>query len=130
MEAISTITEGLFEMSTEGIGITAETERTSSTVTPAFGFINGYASDKKTYIVELTEDCFYIIGQALHVLKISEPDNQLIALCLEELSNQTNCVSITPTLHKVYENVLDAPVTTMRTKQVAYARYDRGKKIL
>jgi hypothetical protein len=117
-------------MSTEGIGITAETERTSSAVTPAFGFINGYASDKKTYIVELTEDCFYIIGQALHILKISEPDSQLIALCLEELSNQTNCVGITPTLHKVYENVLDAPGATKTIKEVAYAQYDRGKRIL
>jgi hypothetical protein len=117
-------------MSTESLGITAESERTPSAVTPAFGFINGYASDRKTYIVELTEDCFYIIGQALHVLKVSEPDNKLISLCLEELSNQTNCIGLTPTLHKVYENVLDAPATTKRTKEVAYAQYDRGKKIL
>lgn len=117
-------------MTTDNVGVTQDLERTSSAVTPAFGFINGYASDRKTYIVELTEDCFYVIGQALHILKVSEPENQLINICLDELSNQTSCIGLTPALHKVYPNVLDAPVTSIRIKEVAYGHYDRGKKIL
>lgn len=107
---------------------TTEIERTNSRVTSAFSLISGYTADKKTFIVELTEDCFYVIGQALHLYKASEENNKLIDIALQSLAEQTTCVSLDSKQHKVYKNIVNSPPLSKTTREVAYIPYDREKK--
>jgi hypothetical protein len=106
--------------------VTAEVERTTTATASAFSLISGYTADKKTFIIELPEDCLYVIGQALHIYRISEPDNFLINLCLKLLAEQTTAVSSDSVQHKVYKEVINSPVSCRTTKDAAYVMYDRG----
>lgn len=116
-------------MTRENADAVTETERTSSNTTSAFSLISGYTADKKNFIVELPEDSFYIIGQALHLYQISEKDNHLLKLTLQMLAEQTTCVSSDPKQHKVYSDIVDSPIASRTTKDAAYVPYDRERKI-
>lgn len=116
-------------MTRENADVFPEVERTTAATTSSFSLISGYTADKKTFIVELPEDCFYVIGQALHIYRISEPDSFLINLCLKLLSEQTTAVSSENVQHKVYKEVINSPVNCKTTKDVAYVKYDRGQNL-
>jgi len=113
-------------MTNENTGVETSDSRTSDT-TPVVSYMNGYTSRNKTYIVELTEDSFYLIGQALHILKISEPNNVLLSSIISDLNNQTNCVGLLPINHKVYEKVFDSPPAAHILTEASYIPFDRGK---
>lgn len=114
-------------MTNENTGADTSDLRVLSDTAPVISYIHAYTSRNKTYIVELTEDSFYLIGQALHILKISEPNNELLNLVISELSNQTNCVGLLPIHHKVYEKVFDSPPAAHLVTEASYIPFDRGK---
>ena len=103
-----------------------DSDRTGSEATPAASFLKGYKSSTRTYIVELAEDSFQLIAQALYILKASEPENKLLDLTLTELNNQTNCVMLAGKDHKVYENILESPILARSVKEVAYIPFERS----
>jgi hypothetical protein len=79
---------------------------------------------RETYIVELSSNSLSLLGQLLHMHNISNPDNTLGRITLDDLNKQTNCVYLKPQMHNVFPDPLEASAKSIKSGSVYHIPFD------
>jgi hypothetical protein len=85
--------------------------------------ISAYCPEE-TFIVELNTKSVNLICQLLHIYNISVDNNKIGKAALKVLTEQTSCGFLSPQIHGVYEDEIQAPSQCIKLKSIYYLPYE------